>query len=674
MNQVVLHSEVKGVVALLNNFRSEALLPVFEAVINGIQAIEEKFGDKLSAGVIRVKVQRSSQQDLPFCGDNRKQLEICGFEIQDNGIGFTDENLESFKTVASNYKAKKGGKGIGRFTWLKAFENATIDSVYQVNDSRKYRRKLSFSIERGLEVEESLEVDSKIDTGTVVRLNKFKKTYKNHPSACRTGDKIAQRIMEHCLFYFLASNHPKIELNDTSPNGDSLIFDLQNIYDGIKKNIENETLELQKRTFSIYHMKLYDTHNDMHNLVLCANKRDVLTINMGKLLGTSNPFDSDDKRFIYAVYVSGEYLDEHVDASRTNFDLPDEAFPLDAENPIGLEDLQKAIAEKSKVFLQPFLEKVKVKREEIVTKYVAEKNPALRAVPMYCPEIYSEIEPNTQEEKLDEILHKYKGKAEYEIRRQSQKLLKTQYDNILEIRERIDDMVSKIDSFNKDNLTGYVLLRKNIIELLDKKISLLPEGSTEKEEVIHDIFFPRKNTSDVFNFDDHNLWLLDDRLTFHQYATSDLPFKKIIKDGSDDRPDILAFTEVDEGNLARSISVIEFKRPLREDYGKESPHAQIIRMISQIRKKDLLFNKKGRPLRTDDSTRYYGYALCDFTSDICEWATTDDYHLLPGDLGYFKYNSNLRASIYIINYDRIVTDVKQRNYAFFEKLGIPTFE
>ena len=674
MNQVVLHSEVKGVVALLKNFKSEALLPVFEAVINGIQAIEDKYGDNLSAGTISVRVKRSSQQEFSLDADNRKQLEISGFEIQDNGIGFTDDNLESFQTVASNYKAQKGGKGIGRFTWLKAFENATIESVYQNEECRKFKRKLSFSIERGLEVEKSIEVSSTIETGTIVGLNNFKKTYKNNPSACRTGEKIAQRIMEHCLFYFLATNHPKIELNDTSPNGDPLYFDLQNIYDGIKENIESETLELQKKTFSIYHMKLYDTHNDMHNLVLCANKRDVLTINMGKLLGTSNPFDSDDKRFIYAVYVSGEYLDEHVDASRTDFDLPDEALPLDADNPIGLEELQKAVAEKSKVFLQPFLDKVKVRREEIVTKYVAEKNPALRAVPTYCPEIYSEIEPNTQEEKLDEILYKYKGKAEYEIRRQSQKLLKTQYEDISEIREQIDDMVSKIDSFNKDNLAGYILLRKKIIELLDKKISLLPAGSTEKEEVIHDIFFPRKNTSDVINLDDHNLWLLDDRLTFHQYATSDLPLRKVVENGSDDRPDIMAFTEVDEGNLARSISVIEFKRPLREGYGRESPQEQIKRMISQIQNKNILTNKKGRPLRTDDSTRYYGYALCDFTTEIRNWATLDDFQLLPGELGYFIYNRNLRASIYIINYDSIVKDVKQRNFAFFEKLGITTFE
>lgn len=674
MNQVVLHSEVKGVVALLKNFKSEALLPVFEAVINGIQAIEDKFGDNLSAGTIIVRVKRSSQQDLPFDADSRKQLEIYGFEIQDNGIGFTDDNLRSFQTVASNYKASKGGKGIGRFTWLKAFENATIESVYENEECRKFKRILLFSIERGLEVEKSSEVSPSTETGTIVRLNNFKKNYKNNPSACRTGEKIAQRIMEHCLFYFLASNHPNIELNDISPNGDALNYNLQYIYDGIKDNIENETLELQNRIFSVYHMKLYDTHNDMHNLVLCANKRDVLSINMGKLLGTSNPFDSDDKRFIYAAYVSGEYLDEHVDASRTDFDLPDEARPLDTDYPIGLEDLQKAVAERAKVFLQSFLEKVKVRREEIVTKYVAEKNPALRAVPTYCPEIYTEIEPNTQDEKLDEVLYKYKGKAEYEIRQQSQRLLRTHYEDISEIKGKIDDMVSKIDSFNKDNLAGYILLRKSIIALLDKKISLLPAGSTEKEEVIHDIFFPRKATSDLVNYDDHNLWLLDDRLTFHQYATSDLPLKKIVEKGSDDRPDILAFTEVDESNFARSITVVEFKRPLREDYGKESPQAQIIRMISQIRKKNILSNKKGRPLRTDDSTRYYGYALCDFTAEIREWATNDDYQQLPGDLGYFKYNSNLHASIYIINYDRIVIDVKQRNYAFFEKLGIQTFE
>ena len=97
-------------------------------------------------------------------------------------------------------------------------------------------------------------------------------------------------------------------------------------------------------------------------------------------------------------------------------------------------------------------------------------------------------------------------------------------------------------------------------------------------------------------------------------------------------------------------------------------------MISQIQNKNILTNKKGRPLRTDDSTRYYGYALCDFTTEIRNWATLDDFQLLPGELGYFIYNRNLRASIYIINYDSIVKDVKQRNYAFFEKLGITTFE
>ena len=35
-----LQSELKGIIGLLKDFKSEALLPVFEAVVNSIQAIE----------------------------------------------------------------------------------------------------------------------------------------------------------------------------------------------------------------------------------------------------------------------------------------------------------------------------------------------------------------------------------------------------------------------------------------------------------------------------------------------------------------------------------------------------------------------------------------------------------------------------------------------------------
>ncbi len=60
----------------------------------------------------------------------------------------------------------------------------------------------------------------------------------------------------------------------------------------------------------------------MHKIVLCADNRDVITNSIQKYLCTSYQLDDDDNKFYYAVYVSSDYLNAHVDSSRTSFDLP----------------------------------------------------------------------------------------------------------------------------------------------------------------------------------------------------------------------------------------------------------------------------------------------------------------------------------------------------------------
>ena len=139
-------SEIGGVVALIRDFKAKPLMPVFEALVNSIQAIEDRFAGDWSKGCIRIIIHRNTTvPDLPAEGF-RREPDIVGFEIVDNGIGFTDVNYDSFKIVASKYKADKGGKGIGRFTWLKAFESATVSSIYIGADGLKYKRDISFSM------------------------------------------------------------------------------------------------------------------------------------------------------------------------------------------------------------------------------------------------------------------------------------------------------------------------------------------------------------------------------------------------------------------------------------------------------------------------------------------------------------------------------------------------
>ena len=205
-------SELEGVVALIRDFKSKPLMPLFEALVNSIQAIEDRFQGKYDDGKIRVIIKRAAQREFDFKDGTRREPTILGFQVIDNGIGFTDENLASFKLMASKQKAARGGKGIGRFTWLKAFDEVVISSVYEDAKGKKRRREIEFSLRHGIKDSAPVDVEEKTPIQTIVSLNKFKPVYRDLPAAYRTTEKIAQRILEHCLVSFLANKVPDMEL------------------------------------------------------------------------------------------------------------------------------------------------------------------------------------------------------------------------------------------------------------------------------------------------------------------------------------------------------------------------------------------------------------------------------------------------------------------------------
>ena len=114
-------ASIAGRVRNTNLPKAKALLPVFEAVINAFQAIEET-----GSGKHRIDIFAERQGDL----DDGKSGKIETFAISDTGIGFTDASPNSFNTVNSPYKASHGGKGLGRFLWLKAFTRVEVESDF----------------------------------------------------------------------------------------------------------------------------------------------------------------------------------------------------------------------------------------------------------------------------------------------------------------------------------------------------------------------------------------------------------------------------------------------------------------------------------------------------------------------------------------------------------------
>lgn len=50
------------------------------------------------------------------------------YTVEVDGVGFSDNNIESFNTLWSDNKRSLGCKGSGRFTWLRVFNKIVIDS------------------------------------------------------------------------------------------------------------------------------------------------------------------------------------------------------------------------------------------------------------------------------------------------------------------------------------------------------------------------------------------------------------------------------------------------------------------------------------------------------------------------------------------------------------------
>src|ERR1035437_6992742 len=97
-----------------------ALWPLHEAIVNSIHAIEDA---KRRRGRIDIRITRDKSQGVLRLGDGKKPNPhpIDSFTVEDNGIGFTQDNFDSFDESDTAYKKARGGQGVGRLMWLKAF-------------------------------------------------------------------------------------------------------------------------------------------------------------------------------------------------------------------------------------------------------------------------------------------------------------------------------------------------------------------------------------------------------------------------------------------------------------------------------------------------------------------------------------------------------------------------
>lgn len=647
--------------------KKDGIFALFETIVNAIQAYDEAEKNK----IVTVRINR--QPVLKAGNSKLTQEEIESIDVIDHGTGFNDENFDSFKTLDKTLKLKLGCKGVGRLFWLKVFGKVKIKSTF-VQEGKKFSRSFYFSPEREVGEEKIEPADERVECETVVSLRN------RHPGFLEgkdsSTDTIVEGVLSHCIKYFLSDKENVDVIIQDSSNRVSLKEELK------KRKFEKsheEDISIGDHSFHLTHLLLKDIQGKKSNISWCADgrvvKEDVNGLNEIPRVVSSLRNHSDE--LTYVCLVESPFLDERVLSDRTDFNIDDTAPNVFTE--IGFDKIRKELTPPICNFLKDFIEKEKeavIDRLESFSQQYQSFKPVLDT----CTNL-PEVNSQSSDTEIKKVLRRKKADMEDEIEKRFEDCKKRLNSAALEdVQGTIEEYVKELTSekalaIDKAALAQYVIRRKAILKCFEKALEF-KDGKYQKEDFLHSLVIPMKCDSSKMYFDEANLWLIDDRLAFHNYIASDISLtcQKISEIHDNGRPDIAALRLSNyDGAIAVGsgvegfIELVEFKRPMRDDV--LASFNQILRYARKLTNGEIR-SYKGRPVRCKGPV--FGYIIADVTPEFRD-SLINEHEFKEVDDGFlYKAHKaeNFTMVVEVLSYDYLLKRAKQRNQKFFEKLGL----
>lgn len=657
---------IKGLLRDMRLAESKALWPLFEAVVNAIQAIEDspnRDNGKITVFVHREKTRLAAGEMAKVSSEK-----IEAFSIEDNGVGLDTPNYKSFLSAYSTHKVQKGCKGIGRFLWLKAFDHVEISSTFCEN-GQYYQRQFVFSPE-GNEPEENVQPFNEQETGTKVKLVDFQSKYKmNSPVEL---DVIATKLIEHCLLFFICGNCPQITLMD----GVNDSMNLNHYFEtNIRDSLHQDSFIIKDHKFILYHVQIPEGATQ-HELHFCANMHEVKSEDLKSyipdLRKKITPNDAS-KPFYYAGYLTGDYLDSVVNTTRTAFDWDEKDAGISLYG-TGEDSLAAAAIEFVKGYLSDYLVQIKKRKKDQIDRFVSYNKPTYRYLLHTRPEVYEMIPADLPSDALELELHKQVQQWETQVMKKGQ-LLEQQAQSQINVdnatyQQLFEGYWQEVTELSMTSLAEYVTRRKAILKMLEETLTIQDNGKFKKEDVIHTIICPMRHTSDDVTFKEMNLWIIDERLAYHQFLASDKTIKSLPEVDSSCTKELdiavfdRAFAYSDDDTQLNTITIVEFKKP---DNTKDNPLSQMGGYIDQIvsgKKK----RANGLSFGDCSKTAFRCFAICDLTPKMVRNCKDAGFRITPDGMGYYGYQPERNAYFEVISYNKLLADAKKRNEILFDKL------
>ncbi|MEA3030552.1 MAG: hypothetical protein QOG13_1877 [Sphingomonadales bacterium] len=642
----------------------DALIPLFEAISNSIHSVQTRFKSQVAKrGHIEITVSKAK---------GRRPLTIL---VVDNGIGLDKANFEAFSTTDTDHKIEIGGKGVGRLLWLDCFQSIHVESVYQAG-AKMRRRSFDFSLRREEQItnyEDKLAEVGAIESGMRLIFNGLRDNGYAEKFPSRLGF-VFRHVTSHFLPTFIGKKSPTIVVNCEG--------DIRTYPGEIDTYIHRRTdvPKLTSDDFGELRLVLMECDKiasadlqGKHFVHFIAHDRTVKSQAIDGKLGLR--FFGDDGDRVFHACIFGRYLDRNVNQERTAFTFEDSVIDR-IVNEVCMPQISQFLAEP--------LSRQRSEQGDIVQKIV-DSYPSVAFGPV--PELQTYVPLG---ELKDDAIFGHLSQQRYRRdERQAEKIrsvlsrLKAGKIDGARFQAAIAEASKAIEETEQRSLAEYVVRRKvvlDFLELLIRKVrSDTSDSSYQREDVLHSFICPMQINGTAEGPLEvvpasHDLWVVDERLTFAQYFSSDVSFDEMSKAyQSDERPDLLIFDRVHglrESEGASKVLLVEFKRPGRSQYADaENPQFQVQRYVKKLLSQSER-DVRGRPVRLSANTVFYCFIVADCLGRLDEW--TDAWARTADGRGrIFHPQGAFKGSIELIEWDALIKDARDRNQAFFERAGIP---
>gem|GEM_PF-623936 len=702
--------------------------PIKEAMRNSFDSIIERQRQKTKdvfTPTISVSVNFNTTNNL--FGERIHSLDYI--TIEDNGIGFTSENLSRFKKLASDTKGLNN-KGTGKIQIFCRFDKISIDSIFC--EKGKWNKLNAIWILTGEYSGKTVDIENQNDTKTILKMSGFNSDAKEGDFFIRYLNNINEfkrDILKHFLLRLWLGNKEK-QLNLTIR---TLVNDVQKDeytfeYNNIPSPDKEESIEINteqanfvdkkyggkfkiewmsvepKYELTIHRFKISSEDMDENAVYLCS--RDIMVEKFEFPAIKRKDAVYNGYRYLSSIngdiFDQSEYVSHAVDKFNfqskkdTEAKLKDGYFMHNQEHKFIFWDEIEIKINEGLARVYDDVDELKEKRKEEIAELARQYGISMEDAE--AAPIAQNDSTEVMTKKLFETQAKRFAEESMEIQNTYQELkdlgTKDLDPTSDQYRTKFEELsirlLKKIPQQNKDELARYIIRRDMVVDLLklalNNSLAVQKEWEEKKDQgekvrrdnegLIHDIIF-RRHMKGVPN----DLWILNEEF-IHFDGCSDLELDKLEINGErvlKENVDIYATLK----DLGIQKETYLRQRPdifLYPEEGKcilielKAPDIDVSAYCDQIQRyARLIANFSRKPF-----IQFFGLLIGE-TIDKAnipgryEKVPYGNYWFNPYEpIKAFDESETVKASLYqeIIPLSEIAKRAEIRNRSFAEKLGI----